>query len=61
MDLHILKGLVCQFLELRILKGLADFAEYFRGHHTMWLFFVKGFFKNRPRSLIGGWPPGGGS
>ena len=45
MDLHILKGLVCLFLDLRILKELADFAEYFRGYHTMWLFFVKVFLK----------------
>jgi len=32
-------------LDLRILKGLADFAEYFSGYHTMWLSFVKAFFK----------------
>jgi hypothetical protein len=60
MDLHILKGLVCQFLNLRILKGLADFAEYFNEYHTIWLSFVKVFF-NRRGSLIGGWPPGGRS
>jgi hypothetical protein len=45
MDLHILNGLVRPFLDLRILKGLADFAEYFSGYHTIWLSFVKGFFK----------------
>src|SRR6266436_4949916 len=45
MDLHILKGLVRPFLDLRILKGLADFAEYFNEYHTMWLSFVKAFFQ----------------
>jgi hypothetical protein len=45
MDLHILKGLVGPFLDLRILKGLADFAEYFSGYHTIWLSFVKVFLK----------------
>jgi hypothetical protein len=49
MDLHILNGLVRPFLDLRILKGLADFAEYFSGHHTMWLSFVKVFFKKSAR------------
>jgi hypothetical protein len=44
MDLHIPKGLVRPFLDLRILKGLADFVEYFSGYHTIWLSFVKGFF-----------------
>ena len=43
MDLHILNGLVRPFLDLRILKGLADFAEYFDGYHTIWLSFVKVF------------------
>ena len=45
MDLHILNGLVRPFLDLRILKGLADFAEYFSGYHTIWLSFVKGFLE----------------
>ena len=55
MDLHILNGLVRPFLDLRILKGLADFAEYFSGYHTIWLSFVKGVFsKNRRGWLIGG-------
>ena len=45
MDLHILNRLVRPFSDLRILKGLADFAEYFSGYHTIWLSFVKGFFK----------------
>src|SRR4029077_6718420 len=45
MDLHILNGLVRPFLDLRILKGLADFAEYFSGYHTIWLSFVKAFLK----------------
>lgn len=60
MDLRILNGLVRPFLDLRVLKGIADFAEYFRGYHTMWLSFVKVFFKNL-RGLVGGWPPGGRS
>jgi hypothetical protein len=45
MDLHILNGLVRPFSDLRILKGLEDLAEYFSGYHTMWLSFVKAFFK----------------
>ena len=45
MDLHILKGLVRPFLDLCILKELADFAEYFSGYHTMWLSFVNGFLR----------------
>ena len=45
MDLHILKGLVRPFLDLRILKGLADFAEYFSGYHTIWLSFVMAFLE----------------
>lgn len=62
MDLHILKGLVRPFLDLRILKGLADFAEYFSRYHTIWLSFVKSFSKkNRRGWLIGSWPPGGRS
>jgi hypothetical protein len=44
MDLHILKGLGRPFLDLRILKELADSAEYLSEYHTMWLSFVKVFF-----------------
>jgi len=61
MDLHILNGLVRPFLDLRILKGLANFAEYFSGYHTIWLSFVKDFLTKSAGWLIGGWPAGGGS
>jgi hypothetical protein len=53
MDLHILKGLVRPFLDLRILKGLAEFAEYFSGYHTIWLSFVKALFNKSAGWLIG--------
>jgi hypothetical protein len=35
MDLHILKGLEPQFLDLRILKELAHWASYYTRNCTM--------------------------